>query len=159
MVNADRAIRHKCTPATAIVLALAAVAHALGWLLPVIEDYRGWQAFRVAFSPVWPYESFEIDSGGLLVLSVASALTNAVFLVLWVALITGFASTLRRAKTLVFVAAALTLLDLHWPLSTRGAPITLESGYFVWVGSFAALALAAFLEVRAARRRALRSPA
>ena len=34
-----------------------------GWVLPVVDDYRGWQAFRVALSPLWPFEQFRIEPG------------------------------------------------------------------------------------------------
>ena len=51
-------------------------------MLPVVYDDRGWQAFRVALSPLWPYEDFRIEPGLLLVLSVASALTNVLFVAL-----------------------------------------------------------------------------
>jgi hypothetical protein len=138
---------------TVATVAAAAVAHALGWYLPVIQDYRGWQAFRVAFSPVWAFQGFKIEPGGFLLLSVASAATNLLFVVLAVALLSGFGATRRRALALLWVAAGLTLLDLHWPASTRGADVTLESGYFVWVASFALLTLAAYFEVAADRAR------
>jgi hypothetical protein len=129
-------------------LLAAIVAHLLGWVLPVVYDNRGWQAFRVALSPLWPYEEFRIQPGLLLALSVASALTNLLFVVLAAALI------LRegRAKVILWAAAAATLLNLHWPISMGEQSRLLEGGYFVWVSSFALLALAAFLVVRPIRR-------
>jgi hypothetical protein len=130
-----------------VVLLAAIVAHGLGWLLPVVQDYRGWQAFRVAFSPIWPFEQFRIEPGLLWVLSVTSALTNALFLVLVVLLIRG-----RRAQLVLWLAAGATLLDLHWPLSMGAQRAELASGYFVWVSSFALLALAAFLDARLVQR-------
>src|SRR5262245_3696088 len=52
-----------------LVFVLAAVvAHVLGWILPVIDDYRGVHAFRVALSPLWPYEDFHIPAGRLVYL-------------------------------------------------------------------------------------------
>lgn len=127
------------------VLIAALVAHVLGWVLPVARDYHGWQAFRVALSPLWPYEQFRIEPGALLVLSVASALTNAMFAVLAAALAV---DSERRARAVLYVAAAATLLNLHWPFSMGAQRAALESGYFVWVASFALLALAAFLALR-----------
>ncbi len=122
---------------------LAAVAANLwGWFGPVVQDNRGWQAFRVALSPLWPYEQFRIQPGLLLVLSVASALTNVLFvgLAVWLVL-----THERRAKVVLWIAAAATLVNLHWPISMGEQSAQLESGYFVWVCSFALLALAAFL--------------
>ena len=131
-----------------VALLAAIIANVLGWLLPVVYDDRGWKAFRVALSPLWPYENFEIEPGLLLVLSVASALTNVLFVVLAVALV--FRE--ERAKAVLWAAAGATLLNLHWPISMGEERRLLESGYFIWVSSFALLALAAFLALRPARR-------
>lgn len=136
--------------AARIALLAAVAANVWGWLGPVVDDNRGWQAFRVALSPLWPYENFRIEPGLLWVLSVASALTNALFVVLavWLAL-----RPERRAKPVLWAAAGATLLNLHWPISMGQERAQLENGYFVWVCSFALLALAAYLQVAA------RSPA
>ena len=134
--------------ASRTTLLAALIANVLGWVLPVIRDDRGWQAFRVALSPLWPYEDFRIEPGLLLVLSVASALTNVLFAALAAALALGGA---RHAKVILWPAAAATLLNLHWPISMGNERRLLESGYFIWVCSFALLALAAFL-ARPARR-------
>jgi hypothetical protein len=131
-----------------VTLLAAVVANVLGWLLPVVYDDRGWQAFRVALSPFWPYEDFRIEPGPLLVLSVASALTNVLFVALAVVLVL----RAHRARAILWAAAAATLLNLHWPISMGDERRLLESGYFIWVSSFALLALAAFLTLRPARR-------
>jgi hypothetical protein len=134
--------------ASRAALFAAIVANALGWVLPVVYDDRGWKAFRVALSPLWPYESFDIDPGLLLVLSVASALTN----VLFVALVLVLVLRETKAKAVLWAAAGATLLNLHWPISMGDERRLLESGYFIWVCSFALLALAAFLAARPSRR-------
>jgi hypothetical protein len=138
------------SPARAAWLA-AVVAHLLGWALPVVDQYRGWQAFRVAFSPIWPFEQFRIDPGPLMILSVASALTNVVFVATAIWLLRGGA-----ARPALWVAAAATLLNLHWPISMGAQRALLETGYFVWVTSFVVLALSAFLVVKTRRPRAAR---
>jgi hypothetical protein len=134
--------------ASRATLIAAVVANVLGWVLPVVYDDRGWQAFRVALSPLWPYEDFKIEPGFLLVLSVASALTNLLFVGLAAALL------LRAdgARAVLWAAAGATLLNLHWPISMGAERRLLESGYFIWVASFALLALAAFLAVPTRRR-------
>jgi hypothetical protein len=134
--------------ASRLALFAALVANVLGWVLPAVYNEAGWRAFRAALSPLWPYEGFKLDPGLLLVLSVASALTNVLFAVLAVILV------LReeRARAVLWLAAAATLLNLHWPFSMGAERRLLEAGYFVWVASFALLALAAFLAVRAQRR-------
>jgi hypothetical protein len=136
-----------------VALLAAATLHVLGWALPVVDDYRGWQAFRVAFSPVWPFEQFRIDPGALMALSVASALTNVLFVILAVALLRDWTRSLARANAVFFVTVGTVLLDLHWPISMGRMRVELELGYFVWVGSFVLLALAALFEVHRARAR------
>lgn len=138
-----------------ITVLAAAIAHVLGWVLPVVDDYRGWQAFRVAFSPVWPFENFEIQPGAILVLSVLSSLTNVLFIGVAVVLLRGPASSLMRARAVLWTVAGAALLDLHWPISMGDMGAELENGYFIWVGSFALLTLAALfrvIEVRQASR-------
>jgi hypothetical protein len=143
-VNAPRDARAN---ASHVALLAAVLANLWGWFGPVVQDNRGWRAFRVALSPLWPYEQFEIQAGLLLVLSVASALTNVLFIALAVWLVVRE----RSWKIVLWLAAAATLLNLHWPTSMGEQSRQLESGYFVWVCSFALLALAAFL-ARPARR-------
>lgn len=123
------------------ILVIAAVlAFVGGWVLPVIDDHRGWQAFRVALSPVWPYENFGFDAWYNAALTVASALTNAVFLLVLAAV------SLRlnvAARTLTWILLGALLLDLHW-LVRAGAQFTeLGVGYYVWIAAFPLLALAA----------------
>lgn len=85
----------------------------------------------------------------LLILSVASALTNALFVALAALLAWQGA---QRAKAVLWVAGGATLLNLHWPLSMGQERAQLENAYFVWVCSFALLAFAAFLAVPRHRR-------
>jgi hypothetical protein len=135
-------------------LLAAAIANLAGWVLPVIDKYRGWEAFRVALSPVWPYEQFKIPTTNLVVLSVASALTNLLFWVVAIVLLRG--PSLRSARISLWLAAAATLLDLHWQTTLRENAADLRPGYFIWVISFALLALAAYFEVvglRGVRKR------
>jgi hypothetical protein len=133
--------------ASRMALFAAIVANVLGWLLPAVYNEAGWRAFRAALSPLWPYEGFRLDPGLLLVLSVASALSNVLFAALAITLV------LRenRARLVLWLAAAATILNLHWPISMGDERRLLEPGFFVWVGSFALLALAAFFALRPAR--------
>jgi hypothetical protein len=142
---------------TRVVAALlgAALANLAGWALPVIDKYRGWEAFRVALSPLWPYEQFRIPETYLVVLSVASALTNALFWIVALVLLRG--PSLKTARVCLWLAAGATLFDLHWQTTLRENAAGLRIGYFVWVLSFALLTLAAYFEVvglRLFRKRA-----
>src|SRR5215831_4075646 len=97
-----------------VLLIAAIVAHVLGWILPVIDDYRGVHAFRVALSPIWPYEQFHIPSGRLVYLSVASAATNVVFAIVAIAAVVGALDSRARERLAVWILGAAALLNLHW---------------------------------------------
>jgi hypothetical protein len=125
-----------------IVLLVSIVAYALGWALPVMDDYRGVHAFRVALSPLWPYEKFHIPGGRLVYLSVASALTNVVFAVVASAALAGAVKTRSRRRVCAWVVGAATLLNLHWPISMGDSAGDLRSGYYLWIASFVLLLLA-----------------
>jgi uncharacterized membrane protein YtjA (UPF0391 family) len=121
---------------------LAIVANALGWALPVIEDdqrvYRGVHAFRVALSPLWPYEQFHMPAGYVMWLSVASALTNVVFVGM-AAYLWPHVARAAGSRFGVFVLGAAALLNLHWTVTLRGTAADLGIGYYVWVVSFVLL--------------------
>jgi hypothetical protein len=140
--------------ASRAVLVAAVVANVLGWVLPAIDvtpsaDYRGWSAFIVALSPLWAFDDFRGEPVWLLILMVGSALTNFLFVGLALLLVRG-----GTPKLVLWAAVAATLLDLHWVFTLESDRRFLEGGYFIWVCSFALLALAAFLarEASPARR-------
>jgi hypothetical protein len=134
--------------ASRTILLAAIVANVGGWLLPAFYNESGWKAFVLALSPLWDYQSFRDESPWLLALVVASALTNVLFFVLAAVLVL----RVERAKAVLWGAAAATLLNLHWPISMGDQRRLLEGGYFIWVCSFALLALSSFLAVRPLRR-------
>jgi hypothetical protein len=125
-----------------VLLVAAVVAHALGWALPVVEDYHGVHAFRVALSPLWPYEQFHIPAGRLVYLSVASAATNVVFVVVAIAAAAGAVGSRARRQLAVWIIGTAALLNLHWPLTMGDRAADLRIGYYVWVASFVLLLLA-----------------
>jgi hypothetical protein len=125
-----------------VALLVSIVAHVFGWALPVMDDYRGVHAFRIALSPIWPYEQFRIPSGRLVYLSVASALTNVVFVAVAIAALVGALNTRSRQLVCVWLVGAATVLNLHWPISMGDSAGDLRSGYYVWIASFVLLLLA-----------------
>jgi hypothetical protein len=133
--------------ASRATLLAAVVANVLGWVLNAAMDVRGWQAFVLALSPLWSPGDFADEPAWFLILTVASALTNVLFIALAVLLLRG-----GSAKVALWAAAAATLLNLHWVVTLEADRRYLASGYFIWVCSFALLALAAFLALRPARR-------
>ena len=130
-------------------LLAAVVANILGWVLPAFSDERGFKAFVFALSPLWDYKSFQSQSPVLLAFIVLSALTNVLFAALAAVLALG---AVRRAKAVLWAAAAATLLNLYWPILLETDRGRLEAGFFIWVSSFALLALSAFLTLRSAPR-------
>ena len=123
-----------------IFLVAAVLAFVGGWVLPVIDDHPGWQAFRVGLSPVWPYENFGFAAWYSAALTVASALTNAVFVVALGAVV------LRPnvvARKLTWILLGAMLIDLQWLVRAGEQFTQLSIGYYVWIAAFALLALAA----------------
>lgn len=133
--------------AKSIAWLAAIVANVLGWVLPAYDEERGWSAFVFALSPLWDYSSFRSESVALLAFIVASALTNVLFIVLAAVLVLG---KVRHARPTLWAAAGATLLNLYWPILLEADRAKLASGYFIWVASFALLALSAFLVLRPA---------
>jgi hypothetical protein len=132
-----------------IVLIAALLAHAAGWLAPAVDGYAGWQAFRVALSPVWPFEHFTVPTWQLIVLAVASAATNALFAGGAIAIAAGAVDRRSSRRALVVALLVAALVNLHWPVSMGEHRADLRVGYYVWVASFVLLAVSA--AVRPAR--------
>ncbi len=134
---------------------LAIVANALGWALPVIDDdqrvYRGVHAFRVALSPLWPYEHFRMPAGYMTWLSIASALTNVLFVAMAVYLWPHVARA-TGSRFGVFVLGAAALLNLHWTVTMQDNAADLGIGYYVWVVSFVLLLVSVHPGLTARRR-------
>jgi hypothetical protein len=122
-----------------LLLAIAAAAFVASWFLPVMPESTGWQAFRIAFSPVWRYHGFAFSRWYETALAVASALTNVVFVVAWLAL------ALRRVAATRLLAACLALagvFNLYWIIILREDAGDFGFGYYLWVGAFLCLAFA-----------------
>jgi hypothetical protein len=116
----------------------AGLVYAVAWFVKVIKDgdtladgvLPGWQALRVALSPLW---EGEFRWGWLQgTLSVASGLTNLVFVLALV-------RPARRWSWFLFAAAA---LNTFW-IFDMGPLGDMRAGYWLWLVSFALLGLAA----------------
>ncbi len=132
--------------------------HGTAWLLPVIKDgvtlpdgLPGWQAFRVAFAPVWPYEDVKYQASYLAVLAVLSALSNLVMLSSPLSLM---ARLHRYVAAFGWVALGAFAVDSHWLVMGLGSDdwIDLRIGYFLWWGSFLLLAMTMFFSRRREER-------
>lgn len=121
------------------------------WFLPVLEDLPGWMAFRYALAPLVPYR----DAGTLgfedSAPQVMSALTNVVFIVLFVLWVSRQSP---RPGMFVRITLACFLINLYWFVKAwRESGIAdLLYGYYVWVAAFALLAVVAALIAFSSRR-------
>lgn len=125
------------TTATRIVTAVAAALWLASWFLPVLEDVRGWQAFRYALSAIWPYRGHSM-AGEEAIPQMLSAATNVAFIILvaHVAL-----DRVTRPGFFIRVAIACFILNLYWlvQLLRRGEAGDLLAGYYAWIVAFALL--------------------
>lgn len=126
---------------TTMALAVAACFYVLSWFVPVVADQEsavpGWEAFRVALSPIWPYRGAGGGSSFWDVLGVISALSNLWF-VLSFALHAFFPMKSRGVVFGGLVVAA--LVNTFWLLLADIGDLRI--GYYLWLGSFVILALA-----------------
>jgi hypothetical protein len=122
-------------------LVTATCSFVLAWFWPVLGDYVGWQAFRIALSPMWPYQGFVGGSRFKDVVDILSALTNVAFVVCLVGLVVRW--RVKRSFVISILAAA-AALDVSWFVSLGDDRGKLRIGYYLWVCSFILLALGAY---------------
>ena len=121
-----------------ILFVTGALLFVAAWGLPVIKDgvtlpggLPGWQAFRVAASPLWPYEGVATDSWYHPALCSLSAATNLVMLA--VPTFSVRRRIFNRAAAIAAIEAF--AVNTQWVLGA-GAPGDLRIGYYVWMLSF-----------------------
>lgn len=139
---------------TAVVLWSGAVLYLLSWFLPVVDggttlargEVPGWEAFRVALAPLWPYEGVGGDGGVFDLIAVVSALTNLWFVVAVMVLV----ARRERFRSAVLWGLVLSALinALWFVLSEDRADFRI--GYYAWCGAFVVLAGAAYARSRSA---------
>jgi hypothetical protein len=118
-------------------------AFALAWVLPVHKDgvrlpegVPGWEAFRFAAAPVWPYEGVESETWWGATLSSLSAATNLGMLA---SLAIGLAGA-RRNRAAGIAAIAAFVVNAQW-LFMYTDWVDLRPGYYLWWLSFLGLGL------------------
>ncbi len=136
-----------------IWLGVAAMTYAAAWLLPSIEGQEavklgrvpGWEATRIALSPLWTYVYQDTVVGpdaewpGSL-LPVLSGLTNLLFV--WAAVGAAVSSRSMRHRGWEILLGGATALNTQWFLSNSEGRKGLRIGYYLWVSSFLLLAVA-----------------
>ncbi len=134
---------------------LAALLYCLSWFLPVAaggsrygqESLPGWEALRVALSPLWSYREFVAGGSLHSSVSVASGLTNVLFVAALVALV----QQRSGVRSIGWIGAALLLavvINAQWLVIS---PVSLEVGYYCWLASFVLLAVGILGRPRPAR--------
>lgn len=139
-------------------MGLGALVHAAAWLFPVHRygvrlgagGVPGWEALRLALSPIWQLEGVQADSALGAVVATVSGLTNLLVPVAIVALL----RVPRRARILRLLGWLLlgaTALNSTW--FVLGADRwELRIGYYLWVTSFLILGIAALRHPMGASR-------
>jgi hypothetical protein len=132
-----------------LLISGAWLVHAVAWFLPVIKGgvtfphgLPGWEAFRTAASPGWPYENTEFEAWYYAVLASISAVTTTLFIFgsVWV--------VLRGSRALwrvsAWVATVAFIVNSHWYVLFGSDRKDLRIGYFLWWFSFLFVGLGLF---------------
>jgi hypothetical protein len=132
-----------------VLIASAWLLHAIAWFLPVLNGavtfphgLPGWEAFRLAASPVWPYDGITTESRYYAVLSTISAVTTLLFILGSVWVVLRGSITLRRTSAWVAILAF--IVNAHWYVHFASDRADLRIGYFLWLFSFLLLGLGLF---------------
>lgn len=103
----------------------------------------GWEALRVALSPIWAYKDFDVELalwGQALI--VVSGLSNVLVLLTTLVFLS---RSIRAFHIIGWSLGGAALVHMYW-LPLLGAD--LRAGYYLWAGSFVLLAIAARLRMR-----------
>ena len=128
-------------------IVVAWVVYLAAWVLPVHEDgvelpegVPGWQAFRIAASPVWPLEGISFERWSEAILSALSAGTNLVMLAsVWTVL-----RRSRRSLRMVGWASLVAfVIDSQWWVLEPKEISNLRIGYYLWWLAFLLLGVSA----------------
>jgi len=136
-------------PAERILAWTAVSCWLAAWFLPVMEGVRGWDAFRMAIAG--PFRGQFATRGEVAVTEVVSALTNLVFVLLFVQWLRG---QTRRPLLFLKIALICLILDLYWlvEMLRTGERHGLLAGYYVWLAAFGLLVAVGAVSAVSARR-------
>jgi hypothetical protein len=135
----------KLTRASTLIAAAWALQLS-AWFFPVEkhgvhfpQGLPGWQAFRLAACPVWPYQDWTVDGWYNAVLCTISAATTVLFLLGSIWVVRYGSATLLRATG--WLSSCAFIVNAHWLLRFGSSRMDLRIGYFLWWLSFAFLSL------------------
>ena len=126
---------------------LAWLAHTTAWLVQVHKHgvqlpkgIPGWQAFRVAMSPLWPFEGDSASGSWYgLALAVTSGVTNILILA---SVPIVFRGTPRQRWVLAWLCMLAVVVNAQWVIDKDWSD--LRAGYYLWWASFLVVALGLF---------------
>jgi hypothetical protein len=130
--------------------------HAVAWFVPVHKygvclprGVPGWEAFRIALSPLWPYEGSGWSGPwyGNVVIS-ASALTNVIMLA---SLVIALQKVDELQRVAGWAAIGACVLNSYWWVADKDR-VDLRIGYYLWWLSFLVLGLGLLTTVRKRQR-------
>jgi hypothetical protein len=137
---------------------VAALAFLLSWFAPALPDVPGWMAFRYSLAPLVPFREARDIALDDSVPQVLSALTNLVFILLFVL---WQLKQSPRPGLFVRITLACVLLNLYWLVRAwrDGGLADLRFGYYLWLAAFVLLAVVAGLIAAESRARLARAAA
>ena len=130
---------------------LATIVNAVAWFMPAYQEssyerfpagpmLMGWQAFKASLLDSSLVARISLREGPIGIVTLTSPLTNIVFIVALGLLFRGSDLLQRTSRPLEAVVWLCFALNTSWLVFT--GPTDLHEGYYVWLGSFAILALA-----------------
>ncbi len=129
---------------------VAAACFLASWFLPALAEVPGWMAFRYALSPLWPYGEPNNQGAEDSIPQVASALTNAAFVVTFIMVMS---RKVRRPALFFRFTIIFFVIDLYWfvMFMRDGSLHDLRIGYYVWLVAFALMVLIGWMLMRPTR--------
>lgn len=129
--------------------------HFIAWFVPIHtygvvrfpSGLPGWEAFRVAFDPVWPYHRSLANHWFGAVLISSSALTNFIILA---SIPVVLRSSSRMRTRLAWAPLGAGVINDQWWVFDQGRA-DLRIGYYWWWASFIVLAAGVFRMSRGER--------
>src|ERR1700674_244125 len=102
-----------------LLISCAWLLHLAAWLLPVVKDgtklpegLPGWEAFRVALSPVLPMKDVQFETWYYALLATVSAVTTLLFVLGSPWIVLRGSRSLRRVSA--WAAATAFVVNGHW---------------------------------------------
>jgi hypothetical protein len=144
-----------------IPILIAWVLHVSAWLVPAVNifglRFQGWQAFLVSVRAFWPSTHSDFEGWYGWMLASVSAITTLLFVLGSPRIVLRGSRGLRGVSA--SVAAGAFVLNTHWYIFWGSKRSELTTGYFLWLLSFAVLAIGLFDLTRSEGTASIRATA